>query len=133
MKQIKFDARFKEAILNKEKVATIRNSKKLKENKHFKVLIHKGFLRNEFISKARCKAIIQLNTYMLLKHIEYMIYRNKEHMCLSKYNLTCHNLGFASWEEALESYEKYLKKSFMDECLEREKQCYLHIFELLED
>ena len=127
MKQIKFDNRFKEAILNKEKVATIRNNKKVDVGEDFIIVD----ANNIHIAEAECIGVLRFNSERFFIELEERVasfpdvnialFINENHQPVV--GVRNSELGFNNWQEALYSYKTYLKN----------EHCYLHIFELFED
>ena len=123
MKQIKFDARFKEAILNKRKVATIRNDKKVEIGEIFEVVVD-----GEVVGNAVCNAVIKLETWDCINNS----FRNGNYNDTASFRFIwgesfilvwSDQLGFKNGKEAFELYKTYLKN----------EHCYLHIFELIKE
>jgi hypothetical protein len=132
MKQIKFDARFKEVILSKIMVATIRNDKKVDVGEIFEVVID-----NDVVSKAECICLYKFHykkiTEPLYKSFDLGLFRTTKRVLFDSENVItlfpdnsgCVNikiksLGFKTSREALNHYLNYVQE-----------HCYLHIFELI--
>lgn len=128
MKQIRFDARFKEAILNKEMVATIRNSIKVKVGDTFIIDTNyeDTFIINFGVKvKARCVGVVRLDSDFfteILRNNPYVINFGYFFNNLGIQIMHTKALGFKNNEEVSNFYKPYLKN----------EHCYLHIFELLE-
>jgi hypothetical protein len=134
MKQIKFDARFKDAILSKTMVATIRNDKKVDVGEVFEIVID-----NNVVGKAECICLYKFHykkiTESLYKSFDLGLFRTTKRVLFDSENVKillsgnsgCVNikiksLGFKTSREALNHYLNYVQE-----------HCYLHIFELTEE
>ncbi len=130
MKQIKFDARFKEAILNKTMIATIRNDDILNEKDIFEIVTDE-----KVIAKARC---VQRDLGFQGRFFLNLIYNGDTRNCVyfygrrnnDLYTFNFEELGFSNIENLNSYYYEKLNKKDKTSYYEH---CYLHIFELIGD